>query len=69
MKTPRFLQKIRDRIEFVISLVMFTFVYIFGIGLTSIVAKLTKHRFLAHVFPTHSSWQKPTGSQKLERMY
>ncbi len=69
MQLPTFVQKAKDRVEFTISLVMFSLVYVFGIGSTAIVARIFQHTFLTKVFPTKSSWQTPTGSQKMERMY
>lgn len=68
MQMPAFVKQLRDKVEFVISIVLFSCVYIFGIGTTAIVARLTGHRFLTHTFKD-SSWQQPTGSKKIERMY
>lgn len=68
MQIPVFIKQLRDKVEFVISLIMFSCVYIFGIGITTIVARLTGHRFLVHTYK-NSSWQLPTGSKKIERMY
>lgn len=60
--------KLREKIEFLISLLLFSCVYILGIGTTALFARLVGHRFLIHVFKG-SSWQSPTGSNKIERMY
>lgn len=69
MQLPPFIERIKDRVEFGISLVMFSLVYVFGIGLTSLVAKVVGHQFLTRLFPTKSSWQMPTGSSNMKRMY
>ena len=63
-----FVKQVRKKVEFVISLIMFSCVYVFGIGTTALVARLVGHRFLIHSFKK-SSWQTPTGSKKIERMY
>lgn len=68
MQVLRLIQQFRSKIEFVISLIMFSLVYIFGIGTTALVARIVGKRFLLHTF-RRSSWLKPTGSMKLERMY
>ena len=68
MQMPTFVKKLRDKVESVISIVLFSCVYIFGIGTTALVARLVGHRFLIHTFK-NSSWQQPTGSKKIERMY
>ncbi len=68
MQVPVFLKQIRNKIEFVISQIMFSCVYIIGIGTTAVIARMAGHRFLTHTFK-NSSWQHPTGSKNIERMY
>lgn len=68
MQILALIKQVREKVEFVISLIMFSCVYVFGIGITAIIARLTGHRFLVHSYK-NSSWQQPTGSKKIERMY
>lgn len=48
--------------------VALTLVYVFGIGGTSIAARLFGKKFLQSRFVT-SSWQSVSGSTKLEKMF
>jgi len=53
--------------EFTNKILLF-FVYLFGIGLTSLVSKLTRSSFL-RLFTTKSTWVKKTGSDDINRMF
>ncbi len=51
-----------------VTQIALTLVYLIGIGLTSLVAKLFGKKFL-HAKFTDSSWQPMTGSERLEKMF
>lgn len=53
--------------EFTNKILLF-FVYLFGIGLTSLVSKLTGSSFL-RLSTTKSTWVKKTGSDDINRMF
>lgn len=60
--------KLSKIIQTTTNKILLHILYLLGIGMTSLLAKLTGKRFL-NIFPKSSTWEKPTKNESLERMY
>jgi len=68
MITKKYLKLFSTKFQNLVEKIILIFVYIVGIGITSIIAKILKVDFLK-MQPKKSTWEKPSGSKKLESMY
>ena len=63
-----FFKKISASLTEVINKILLFVAYVVGIGIPSILYKLADKRFLK-MNPSKSTWESPSGSEKIEKMY
>ena len=68
MIIKRYPKLILNKLQSLIEKILLTFLYFVGIGITSLIAKLVRKSFL-NIKVNKSTWEKPSGSKKLESMY
>ena len=64
----KLLQQLNKKIAGIITAVLFTAAYVLGIGAVAVFVKMSGTSML-HTANKKSSWQKPTGSNRLEKMF
>lgn len=62
------LQQLNKKITGIITAVLFTAAYALGIGVVAVFVKMSGTSML-HTANQKTSWQKPTGSNRLEKMF
>lgn len=68
MSIKKYPELILTKIRSLFEKIMLTFLYIVGIGITSLIAKLLRKSFL-NLQVKKTTWEKPSGSRNLETMY
>lgn len=68
MMIKKYLRILLTYIQRLTEKILLTFLYFVGIGITSIIAKLVRKKFLK-LQVKNSAWEKPSGNKNLETMY
>lgn len=68
LKIIQIFKKVNKIIQTVTSIILLYIMYLIGVGLTAVLAKIIRKQFL-NMSPRVSSWQKHSQSESLETMY
>ncbi len=63
-----YFNKFSKAIQSLVNWILLHLIYLVGFGITSLISKLMRKRFLGS-FPKDSAWSKPTESSDLNKMF